>query len=237
MRQYPALVAAALAFLAAPASARERTVYGAAQLLYEGVFDPERHFSGDLELSTDDQLVLTATASARDDYAPAYSLAIAYDCYGRPDGCRYIARTLRLGPFFSEDTLEKSFALLERVREAETSADVRAALDATRLEWLEADLERCDGGIAAMDSVRVADWRPDVHFALVPVEEREVILHPAEIRVRMTGSYSTSRYTGWVLAPGVPAAIRKLLETLEPCWKPSRTRPPWRRSAPRRRAH
>ena len=82
-----------------------------------------------------------------------------------------------------------------------------------------------------MDSVRVADWRPDIHYALQPMEEREIILHPAAIRVSMHGSYSTAPYEGWVLAAGVPAAVTHLLETLEPCWRPADSPKPWRRLA------
>lgn len=236
MRRH-AIIPAAIALLAAasPASASPRSAYEAGQMLFGTAFDPERIFAGDLEPSSDDELLLTAAASVRDDYVPGYSLAIAYECYHVPGGCRYLARMLRVGPGNLDALHDKGFALLQRVREAGSSARVRAALESSKLQWLEADLSRCKGAIAAMDAIRVADWRPDVHYALLPVEQREVILHPAMIRVRMSGSNSTARYQGWVLAPGVPAAVAGFLEVLEPCWFPSPSRPPWRRSLPRKR--
>ena len=232
-----AVIAAALmlAFAACPASARLLSAGSAGQLLFDGAFNPDRNFAGDLEPSSDDQLILTAAASVRDDYIPGYSLAIAYECYHVPGGCRYVARILRVGPGHIGAMSDRGFALLSRVREAESPARLRAVLESSGLQWLEADLSRCEGGIAAMDSIRIADWRPDVHHALVPVEQRDVILHPAMIRVRMSGSYATSRYEGWVLASGVPAAVARFLEVLEPCWFPSPSRPPWRRSLARKR--
>lgn len=200
--------------------------------LFQTAFDPDRIFEGDLRPSSDDQLVLTVAASNRDDYAPAYSLAIAFRCLptGEADSweCRYVARTLRVGPPGEEQT-GRSFALLSRVQNARNSDEMTSLLDNAGLEWLEADVNGCANGILAMDSIRVADWRPDIHYALQPVEDRTVILHPAMISVRMSGNYTTSRYRGWVLADGVPAAVRRLLETLEPCWRPLPSPPPWKR--------
>src|SRR5688572_13068882 len=72
--------------------------------LLKTAFSPDRNFAGDLRSSSDDHLLLTAAASNRDDYAPAFSLAIAYRCLpvsGRESGnwtCRYVARLLRVGP-------------------------------------------------------------------------------------------------------------------------------------------
>lgn len=200
--------------------------------LFQTAFDPDRNFAGELRPSSDDELVLTAAASSRDDFAPAYSLAIAYRCIPVGDGSqcqgKYIARMLRVGPA-GEEQFERSFAMLALVGRAR-SADARiAALEESNLDWLEADLGSCAGAIHAMDSIRIADWRPDIHYALQPVEERDLILHPAMIRVRMSGSYTTARYQGWVLAQGVPAAVRHLLETLDSCWTPSHSPRPWRR--------
>lgn len=213
------LTAAGCAGLGRPVSADQ-----AGRRLFETAFNPDNNFAGDLRPSSDDALLLTAAASDRDDYVPAYSLAIAYRCL--PAGndnwqCRYVARLLR--------TRQVDFPWLVELARARTIAERNAVIEAANLDWLEADVNSCEGGIHAMDSVRIADWRPDIHYALQPMEERQVILHPAMIRVRMTGSYVTSRYRGWRLGPGVPAAVNRLLEVLDPCWRPARSPRPWNR--------
>jgi hypothetical protein len=218
---------------AAEADAAAEAAMETGRSLFQGAFDPSRNFSGDLRPNSSDELVLTAVASNRDDYAPAYSLAIAYRCLPSGKGgewqCRFVARMLRVGPP-GDDQFDRSFALLEHVTGARSTREMNTRLDGAGLEWLEADVESCKGGIYAMDSVRVADWQPDIHPALQPASETErIILHPAMIRVRMSGFVTTSHYEGWVLAAGVPEAVDKLVSTLEPCWKPSTSSPPWRR--------
>jgi hypothetical protein len=129
----------------------------------------------------------------------------------------------------TEDRFGRSLELVAQARTAASASEMRSTLDKGALAWLEADVDACPKGIFTMDSVRVADWRPDIHYALQAVEDREIIMHPASIRVRMSGSYTTSTYEGWVLAAGVPAAVRRLTETLEPCWKPALSPRPWNR--------
>lgn len=207
------------------------------EALFSGAFDPDRLFAEDLLAGTFDEVVLTVQASNRDDYAPAYSLAIAYRCL--PTGtagqsqCGYTARTLRVGPR-GDGQIERSFALLARAASARGDREMERRLNEAGLEWLEADVLACPQGVFAMDSVRVADWNPDIHFALQPEADREIIMHPAMIRVTMAGSYTRTEYRGWVLANGVPAAVRQLLDTLEPCWTPATSPRPWERPAPRR---
>jgi hypothetical protein len=198
----------------------------------DAAFDPERAFAGDLRESSDDAFILTVWAAARDNYAPSYSLAIAYRCMrsAQPEDwtCGFFARTLRTATA-TDDGLSKGRDLYAYAMDAPTAPDMRRHLDRAGLEWLEADVAACPNGIFAMDSIRVADWNPDIHFRLQAMEDRQLILHPAEIRVMMSGSYTRSTYQGWVLANGVPAAVRKLVETLEPCWKPATSPQPWKR--------
>lgn len=226
-------VLAVLLLLAGCASTQGASRPGVAVLLE--AFDPARNFAGDLRPSSDDELVLSVRASARDDYAPEYSLAIAYRCTpSDTEGqwrCGYAARLLRVGLNNEDGSFGRSLELFGQAGRAASAADMRARLDRASLQWLEADVNACPNGVFAMDSVRVADWRPDIHYALQRPEEREIILHPAAIRVRMHGSYSTATYEGWVLAAGVPEAVRHLLETLEPCWHPADSAKPWRRVA------
>jgi hypothetical protein len=187
-------------------------------------FDPDQNFKGDIRPSSDDEMVLTAWASARDDYAPAYSLAIAYRCLPTENPsqwrCSFVARALRTNA---------SLKLAAQARTAESGVEMRHRLDEAKLEWLEADVNACPKGIFAMDSVRVADWRPDIHYALQEKNDRDILMHPAQIHVWMHGTYATSSYQGWVASPGVPAAVRQLMETLEPCWKPATSPRPWNR--------
>ena len=202
------------------------------QMALQTAFDPSRNFAGDLVPSSADELVLTASASARDDYAPAYSLAIAYRCTASEKSgerrCGFTARLLSTGST-TEERQALSLRLAAQARFAKSAAEVKTYLDKAEVQWLEADVGACPNGIFAMDSVRVADWRPDIHYALQPVQDREIIMHPASIRVRMSGTYTTSTYQGWVLAAGVPAAVQQLMDTLQPCWKPATSLRPWDR--------
>ncbi len=196
-------------------------------------FAPERTFAGDLAESIDDEPVLTVWASARDDYAPFYSLAIAFRCHPSDtpgvSQCGYQARMLRTASTI-EEGFDRSLLLFTQAEAAQSASDMRGHLDQADLQWLETDVGACPNGIFAMDSIRVADWNPDIHRGLREVEDRTLILHPAQIKVTMRGSYTRSTYKGWVLAHGVPAAVRNLVETLEPCWKPATSPRPWRRS-------
>lgn len=193
-------------------------------------FDPARAFAGEIKESSDDQMLLTAVASARDDYAPDYSLAIAYVC--RPEGSRctggFIARLLRVVSAEEHQTSD-SFRLIKEAARNGRKPAMRSALAAGRLAWLEADLAACTGGIEAFDAVRLADWRPDLFYLLQQQEDREILMHPAELRVGMKGTHSAAKWRGWRNGSGVPAAANKLLEVLEPCWKPGKSRPPWER--------
>ena len=206
---------------------------GPGQAVLDAAFDPDSAFAGDLRDSSDDELILAVWASARDDYAPAYSLAIAYRCIssGAADewSCGYFARMLRTGNTI-DDGFDKSLLLFAQAQEARSASEMKRHLDAAALQWLEADVAECADGIFAMDSIRVASWNPDIHYRLQEVEDRKLILHPAAIKVTMRGSYTTSTYKGWLLANGVPAAVQHLVDTLEPCWKPANSPRPWHRS-------
>ena len=178
--------------------------------LFQTTFNPEQFFAGDIAKDSDDQLIMTVATSKRDDYLPDYSLAIAYRCDPIGDNkCQpnYIARMLRVRP--SEGLSNISY-------------------DPEHLEWLEASLWDCEGGISAMESVRKSDWHPDIHYMLLGREDRDLIFHPAMIRIKMVGTYTTTSYEGWVLAQGAPAAVHEMVSILDRCWRPSESLPPWR---------
>ena len=175
--------------------------------LFAEAFNPHRFFAGELRSNSDDQLILAVAASARDDYAPSYGLAVAYRCLPNTSSdqrrCSMYARLLRV------DAAGGGLFPLGRPPRGgwggtRSPEELDAALDEAGLDWLEADVAECEGGIFAMDSIRVADWRPDIHYTLQALEDRQVIMHPAMMRVTMSGSYATSTYQGWVLSPGVP---------------------------------
>ncbi|MDF7776309.1 hypothetical protein P1X14_13720 [Sphingomonas sp. AOB5] len=220
-----AILFATALLAASPVSAQGMRHWALGRPLFDTVFDPERNFP-DLEKGGDDQMILTVQTSARDDMAPAISLAIAYRCITiSPTSCQptYTARMLRVAPEASQ--FEASVAMLVRLSKASNDGEARSALDASNLEWVEADVLKCDGGLDALEGVRKADWSPDLHYKLRA--EPEIIMHPAMIRVTMRGDVTTSSYRGWVLAPGVPAAVRTLIATLDKCWKPSSAPKPW----------
>ncbi len=176
--------------------------------LFKTTFNPEKNFANDLKESSDDQLIMTVVTSKRDDYSPDYSLAIAFRWMPSKNGQsygEYTARMLRVKP----------------------TGELVSSYDIGNFEWVETGLSACEGAITAMDGVRISNWQPDIHFALLNIEDREVIMHPAMIRIEMAGDYTTTTYEGWRLAEGPPAAVRALVATLEPCWKPSKSIPPW----------
>lgn len=212
------------------AAAREPSPVRTGQRLFEGAFDPRRNFAGDITPSSDDEMILTVAASGRDDYAPAYSLAIAHLCEPVKGGCRrrYIARVLRVSAD-REEWFDRGLALVSRVQRAQDAEGVEAALEESKLQWLQADAAACEGVFAAIDGLRRADWSPDLPASLTAEGEGDILHHPAMIRVEMWGSYRRTRYQGWLLDGGLPAAARQLMERLEPCWSPGKTPRPWER--------
>jgi hypothetical protein len=200
------------------------------QAVLDEAFDPDRIFKGEIEPNGDSEVILTALVGlpeGRIPSVPDYSLAIAYRCVDdeapHKFHCRFIARMLRAG-VGPED---RQWA--RQARFAKDAGEMRRILDKTGPQWLEADVDACPNGIGAMDSIRIASWNPDIHYALLPMKDRQVILDPSMTRVTMKGSYVTSTYYGWAGANGVPVAVRKLVETLEPCWKPATAARPWHR--------
>jgi hypothetical protein len=236
MRVYAPFALCILGLVAtAPAVARQRSPFETGIRLFEGAFDPRRNFAGDIEPSSMDEMILTVAASGRDNYAPAYSLAIAHLCEPIQGGCQphYVARVLRVSADRDEWT-SRGLALVNRVDRTRRVEDAEAALEDSDLQWLEADAATCEGVIAAIDAVRLADWRADLPASLTPQGEGDIILHPAMIRVELWGAYVRTRYQGWLHGNGVPAAAIQLMERLEPCWRPSRTPRPWERRVPGR---
>ena len=188
---------------------QSETIYKRGKNLFKTTFDPEQNFAGEIIENSLDELIMTVTTSRRDDYLPDYSLAIAY----------------RVVPV-SDDKLQGQY-IGRMLRVKKTDEPFGFSYKPENLDWMEVNLWDCNGAIAAMDNVRKSDWQPDIHYSLLDVEDREIISHPAEMKVTMTGNYVTTTYKGWRLANGVPAAVREMVSVLEPCWKPSNSPTPW----------
>jgi hypothetical protein len=107
--------------LTAPAAAQSMRHWALGKPLFDTVFNPERNFP-DLAEGGNGQLILTVQTSARDDMAPAISLAVAYRCLSiSPTMCQptYTARMLRIG---SEETqFQASVSLLQRLAKPTTT--------------------------------------------------------------------------------------------------------------------
>ena len=119
---------------------------------------------------------------------------------------------------------------MRRVAQADDDANIGRTLDGSGLQWLEANVETCPGAVEAVEAVRASDWRPDPSGFLPAPGYGPLLSHAARVRVRYSGLEATARFHGWTEAPGVPAAVTGLLDTLQPCWSPSASPPPWRRT-------
>jgi len=155
---------------------QSETIYKRGKNLFKTTFDPEQNFAGEIIENSLDELIMTVTTSRRDDYLPDYSLAIAY----------------RVVPV-SDDKLQGQY-IGRMLRVKKTDEPFGFSYKPENLDWMEVNLWDCNGAIAAMDNVRKSDWQPDIHYSLLDVEDREIISHPAEMKVTMTGNYVTISY-------------------------------------------
>lgn len=207
--------------------------------LVDVAFTPENNFKGELDLTwaSDDELFLTAAVAMRDGRYPVYSLAVAdrtrcSQIKGASSCTRdFPIRIVRVASGTSwEDRFRSAGTLLGRLERsrATTRAAIRRVLSKGGLEWKETDLLSCPGAYEKLEEIRQAPWHPDVHIPFQSEEDRQVWMHPTMIKVRMTGDLTTSRYEGHIFRP-LPEAVEAFVETLEPCWKQAKSRPPWRR--------
>lgn len=208
--------------------------------IFDVAFTPEKNFKGDLVENSDDQLLLTAVYAMRDGTYPVYSLAVAHTVRCRAvDGTskcfnHYPIRIVRVaGSTDPERSFSSSRALMSRLGRAgvANSASVRRGLRKGDLEWLEADLIACTGAFEKLDAVRRANWAPDLHHKFVDTsagEDTEVYLHPAMMKISMSGLRVTSRYAGHIFRE-LPQSVDAFVESLGSRWKLARSRPPWRR--------
>lgn len=209
--------------------------------LFKSIFDPEKYFGFDYSGARADgsisieELILTAKVSARDDYLPEYALAIAYHC--KPDSekevgyvCGYTARMLRVKPDKEGSTVSNALKLVRSARAARGTRAKRKAFDRARLEWLEVSLfDDCKPAIEAMDELATTtDWQPSLHYTRIKLEHRDLILHPAQMWITMSGKARISRWQGWRNANGAAHGVNQLVGELDKCWKKPKSPPPWK---------
>lgn len=209
--------------------------------LFNKEFNPQRYFGFDYDGVRPDgsmgveELILTAQVSARDDYLPEYALAIAYTCETDTDKensfiCGYTARMLRVKADQEGSVFGSALKLTSKVKKARGKRARAKAFRRADVEWLESDLiTDCKPAIDVMDKLATkADWKPNLHYTRVKREDRELILHPAQMWITMKGNDQISRWQGWRNADGAAYGIRLLIEELDKCWKPSKAPAPWR---------
>lgn len=169
--------------------------------------------------------------------APVYSLAIREGCLasqssGRDCTTRRTARMVRAtAPPGQPRPRMRGFALMQQVLEADavTREQIAATLDNARLEWVEADLAHCPAAAKLIQKADEIAWVPaEVHSPDLN-RPRSIVLHADMVQVTFATSARQSTYVGHV-AEGSPARWAvELVDTLEPCWRPSAVSPPWRR--------
>ncbi|VVT18421.1 hypothetical protein [Erythrobacter sp. EC-HK427] len=206
--------------------------YDYRQRTRELAFDPQRFFPERPEPWM--EIVYSG-----DDYGyPVYSIGILLGCTSedvgearRGCGSRMIARMVR-APFNGEPPRPRNRgqALFGFLYESGVSDDasLREALGRYRLEWLETDVSECGPAMAMMEA------NPALSFFALPLVPRDplsgIALHTDKIRFVHRDSYLfESTYYGalWEDSPG--AWADEFAQSLEACWQPSESTPPWER--------
>jgi len=225
-----------------PESAQAKnTHYTEGRLLFEKEFNPENYFGFDYQGVRPDgsvgleELILTAKVSARDGYLPEYALAVAYVCEADPENedrllCGFAAKMLRVKTDKDGSAFHNAKRLVSRLRKARGKRERRKAFTKSDLEWLEVDLASdCPAAVEDMDKLATkADWKPSLHYSRIKMDDRELILHPAQMWITMNGNEQISSWQGWRNADGAAFGVRNLMETLDTCWKPGTSPAPWK---------
>lgn len=226
-----ACIAAALVLcLGMPAAARDaRPPYDFRERTRALAFDPSRFFPERPEPAI-------SVRYLGDDYGyPVYALAVRKGCTPadqgearRTCGEQLTARMVR-SPFEGKPPRPRArgqrlFATLGQSQPRSDGA-LSQALDAARLEWLEADIRKCPAAMAHLATGRNLGFSP----AIEPTGQLgEIVLHADKIDFEVGDYLMRSRYEGW-LKPGSPGAwANEFAASLETCWKPATAPAPWR---------
>lgn len=193
-------------------------------------FDPSRFFENDRNL--------VRITYRGDDYGwPVYAIAVRKGCgKDRTPGCAQQIHARMVRPVWAGGKADperprwRGLALVQSLRDRglTTPEQMVPTLD-TSLEWLEVELSRCEGALAALAQADRIQWVRSGTFS--PGEdEPELVLHADTVRVEISDYLRNTVYEGYS-AQGTPAAWAiTFARTIEPCWRPSDAPRPWRRS-------
>jgi hypothetical protein len=197
-------------------------------------FDPATYFPS--RFIRDGAMIRIAYTG--DDYAwPVYSLAVAKGCLDeepRSKDClsRLTARMVRApAPADLQRPRQRGAHMVRELarRQAASPSSMPSHLSALKVEWLEADLRSCPGATSLLARSADLSWvpkeisNPDASDLVSPV------LHADMVEVVFERYARRSTWRGYIAGNSPAAWAVELAETLEPCWKPARTAPPWRR--------
>ena len=197
-------------------------------------FDPSKYFH--VEQGSDPSIIrITYTG---DDHAwPVYSIAIADGCLPEETpsrGCetQLTARMVRspAPPGMTRPRQRGSHLVRGLVeRRATSRSAIQSNLSMLGTEWLEADLRVCPGVSGLLRRSAQLDWVPEEVSNPGPRDEIVLVVHYDLVEVVFDSSTRQATYRGHI-SNGSPAAWAvEVAEALEPCWRPARATPPWRR--------
>ncbi len=202
-------------------------------------FDPNRFFP---DAYTAPLITIRYTG---DDYGyPVYSLALRRGCTKEDVGdarrscaARMVARMVRSPDPAPEDSKPTRrrwlgaalFDYLEK-RKPNDEAELRNALDAYGLEWLEADVSRCDAAMAHLSTAEDISFFADP--ALVDPGNLSIVLHADKIEFEFGGYITRSRYYGYAKRNSPGEWADQFVPSLDECCKPATSIAPWRLDKP-----
>lgn len=169
-----------------------------------------------------------------DDYAvPVYSMAIAFVDNG------FVARIVRSKREVQERPRAAGYRLLAKVGDARANSDgeLKRLFDSGAVEWLETRIEDCPHAAQRVNALRHSKWSVDPDSRWSNIHEKgdplPIVLHADRVAIGYRNYLQTLAYDGYLNGDEehVTTALSDLMETLEPCWKPSNAVAPWHREA------
>lgn len=215
-----------------PVAAQEATTFDVKAAINRLAFDPARYFA---DQRGEDLLRITYRG---DDYDfPVWSLTIRNGCLpGQPRPSFFKGRVARMvrapvPEIGAERPRWRGMALVNALGDARSEGEVTDRLDKAGLEWVEADMATCPGGMDALKAIADARW-PSASRLLPSDEMEPIVLHADKMTVEVPAFLHHVRFSGAIF-PGNPGeAAVKLARALDPCWKPTNAPVPWRNPAP-----
>jgi hypothetical protein len=204
-------------------------------LIRELAFDPGRYFS-DTPVTSSDNLgsQLLDAVFANSYRGPLWAFAIELDCQkeGASGARRLCGMLMRVA------TWKRPYSEEARPPEKPDIAAIRSFLDAS-IDWREADLRKCSGGVAKILSLENARWfsfdggtRKQVAVG-EPLDKLSVYEGPMpdinRVTVRAQDGSQVIRVSAQDDAGGAVAWAQAMMKTVEPCLRPAKALAPWDR--------